>query len=158
MNAISLEAKPWQYAASATGPTEVVGLTVIVNVRGVPTQPLADGVTVIVATTGAVPVFVAVNDVILPLPEAANPIVGSLFVQVYVVPVTGLVNVMALVVEPLQYTALETVAMVVVGFTVMVNVRGVPAQPLADGVTVIVATTGAVPVFVAVNDNYITGT
>jgi len=38
-----------------------------------------------------------------------------------------------------------------VGFTVMVNVCGVPGQPFADGVTVIFPEIGAVPGFVAVN-------
>jgi hypothetical protein len=97
-------------------------LTVIVKVSGVPTQLLAVGVTVIVATTGAVPVFKAVNDGKLPLPEATSPIVGSLFVQVYVVPETRLVKVIALEVEPLQYSTSETVSTEGVGFTVMVNI------------------------------------
>jgi hypothetical protein len=66
----------------ATGSTVVEGFTVIVKVRGVPTQPLAVGVTVIVAITGVVPVFVAVKVGIFPVPLAASPIVGSLFVQV----------------------------------------------------------------------------
>jgi hypothetical protein len=73
---------------------------VIVKVIGVPTQLLAVGVTVIVATTGVVPVFVAVNDGKLPVPEAANPIVRSLVVQEYVVPVTELLKIMALETEP----------------------------------------------------------
>jgi hypothetical protein len=41
------------------------------------TPPLVKcGVTMIVATTGAVPLFIAVNDGILPVPVAANPMVG----------------------------------------------------------------------------------
>jgi hypothetical protein len=40
------------------------------------------GVTVIVATTGVVPLFNAVNAAILPVPLPANPIDGVLFVQV----------------------------------------------------------------------------
>jgi hypothetical protein len=39
-----------------------------------------------------------------------------------------------------------------VGFTVIVNDRGVPTHPFAVGVTVIVAITGAVPALVAVKD------
>ena len=65
----------------ATGLTVGAGLTVIVNVMGVPTQPLADGVTVIVAITGAVPALVAVNEAILPLPAAARPMDGVVLVQ-----------------------------------------------------------------------------
>jgi hypothetical protein len=74
----------------------------MVKDKGVPTQPLAVGVTVIVAITGVVPALVAVNDGILPVPLAASPIVGSLFVQAKVAPASGLVNAIAVVVAPLQ--------------------------------------------------------
>ena len=43
------------------------------------------GVTTMVATTGALPVLVAVNDAMFPEPLDANPILGRLFAQVYVV-------------------------------------------------------------------------
>ncbi len=66
--------------------TSPVGLTVIVKVFAGPSQvtpPLLKcGVTMIVATTGAVPLFIAVNDGILPLPADARPIDGRLFVHV----------------------------------------------------------------------------
>jgi hypothetical protein len=136
----------------ATGLTVGAGLTVIVNVKGVPTQALAVGVTVIVATTGVVPGFVAVNTGIPPVPLAASPIDGSLFVQANVVPATGLVKATAVVVAPLQYATLATGSTVVVGFTVMVKVNGTPGHAFAEGVTVIVATTGVVPALVAVNE------
>ena len=58
-----------------------VGLTVIVNVCGEPAQPFADGVTLIVAVTGALEVFVAVNAAMFPVPLAAKPIEVVLFVQ-----------------------------------------------------------------------------
>ena len=121
VNVIALAVEPLQYAALETGAIVVVGFTVIVNVRGVPSRPLKVGVTVIVATTGTVPVFVAANDGKLPVPEAASPIVRSLFVQENVVPSTGLVNAIAVVVEPLQYAASATGATVLVGLTVIVN-------------------------------------
>lgn len=54
----------------------------MVNVVGVPTQLAVPGVTVMVAVTGAVPVFTPVNDGIGPLPEAAKPMLVLLFVQV----------------------------------------------------------------------------
>jgi hypothetical protein len=82
--------------ATATG----VGLTVIVNVIGVPVHVgmlLNIGVTVIVAVTGALPVFVAVNAPILPVPLAARPIEGLSFVQSKVVVGTDPVNVTAVV-------------------------------------------------------------
>ena len=78
------------------------GFTVMVNVIVAPVHPLADGVTVIVATTGVVPAFVAVNEGIFPDPVAARPMDASLLVQVKVVPVTGLVKLIAVVAAPLQ--------------------------------------------------------
>ena len=66
-----------------------VGLTVTVKVVGVPVHPFAVGVTIIVAATGAVVAFVAVNEGMLSEPLAARPIAGLLFVQVNVVPLTG---------------------------------------------------------------------
>ena len=58
------------------------GLTVMVNVFGVPEQPRATGVTVIVATTAVVPLLIAVKAAIAPAPLATNPMEGVLFVQV----------------------------------------------------------------------------
>ena len=59
-----------------------VGFTVMLKVVAVPVQPLAVGVTVTVAVTGALVLFVAVNALMSPVPLAANPIDVSLFVQV----------------------------------------------------------------------------
>jgi hypothetical protein len=62
-----------------------IGFTKIVKLLAVPVQetdPLVYvGVTVIVAITGAVPLLIAVNGVISPVPEANNPIEESEFVQ-----------------------------------------------------------------------------
>ena len=74
----------------------------IVKVSGVPTQLLAVGVTIMLETTVALVRFVATNDAIFPEPLAANPIEGALFVQVNVVPATGLVKLIAAVLTPLQ--------------------------------------------------------
>ena len=72
-----------------------VGFIVIIKVFGVPEQVgVAEielvnfGVTVIVAVMGAVPVFTPVNDGILPVPLAPNPIAVLLLVQSYTVPAT----------------------------------------------------------------------
>lgn len=64
-----------------------IGFTVMVNVIGVPEQPLAVGVTVIVAVKGALVLFTAVKAGKLPVPLAAKPIPVVEFVQAYVVPV-----------------------------------------------------------------------
>ena len=74
----------------------------MVNVFGVPTQPFAVGVIVIVDVTGAVPALVAVNVAMSPLPLAARPMLASEFVQANVVPATGLVILTAAVVAPLH--------------------------------------------------------
>jgi len=63
-----------------------VGFTVMVNVRGVPVHSVPPfrklGVTVIVAVTGALVAFVAVNEAMLPVPLAPRPIDVLLFVHV----------------------------------------------------------------------------
>ena len=83
----------------ATAFIVAIGLTVIVKVIGAPVQPFAvDGVTVIVAVVALVRLLFVVNDGILPLPLAAKPIDGLLFTQVYVVPDTGLVNTIGVVI------------------------------------------------------------
>ena len=70
-----------------------VGLTVIVKINGVPVQPFAVGVTVIVALIADVVPFVAVKDGMFPDPLAARPIAVLLLVHVNVVPETGPLNV-----------------------------------------------------------------
>ena len=69
--------------------TVAVGLTVAVNVVGVPAHPFAVGVTVIVAVIGKVVALVAVNAGIFPEPLAESPILVLLLVHVNVVPPTG---------------------------------------------------------------------
>jgi hypothetical protein len=56
-------------------------LTVIVKVSAMPAQPSKEGVTVMVAVTGEVPLLTAVNDGRLPLPLAASPMVVLLLVH-----------------------------------------------------------------------------
>jgi hypothetical protein len=78
------EQMAWLPAENAT---TGAGFTVMVNVFGMPLQPFAAGVTVIVALIGAVPLFTAVNAGISPVPDAARPMEGVLFVQLNWVPV-----------------------------------------------------------------------
>lgn len=136
----------WLAGATTLG----VGFTVIVKFVDTPVHPLNTGVTVIVATTGTVPPFTPANAAMLPLPLAANPIEGVLLVQLKVVPPTAPLNVIAVVLLPLQTTWLATAATVGVGLTVIVKLVGVPGHPLNTGVTVIVATVGTAPVFTPV--------
>jgi predicted membrane protein len=131
-----------------------VGLTVMVNVADGPAQLFAVGVTVNVAVTGVDPLLVAVKEgIALPDPLAPMPIVILLFVQVYVVPATLLVNISVVVLALLHTVWLVGVTVIFgVGLTVIVNVDEAPVQLLAVGVTVIVATTGAAPLLVAVKE------
>lgn len=104
----------------------------MVNVVAVPEQvepPLVKvGVTVIVATTGAVPLFTAVNEAMSPVPLAASPIEGVLLVQLYTVPVVDPLKLTALV-EPLAHTTWLLIAFTLgVGLIVIVKATGVPVQ------------------------------
>ena len=74
-------AAPLHFVWSAGLFTIGAGLTVTVNDSGVPGQPLIVGVTVIVPLIDVFPAFVVVNGSIFPVPLAANPIAGLLFVQ-----------------------------------------------------------------------------
>lgn len=58
------------------------GLTVIVKFKGVPAQPLENGVTVIVEVMGEVELFIALKTGRLPLPFEGSPIAELEFVQV----------------------------------------------------------------------------
>lgn len=129
--------------------TTAVGLTVMLNVMGMPTQlevPFTnDGVIVMSAITGTAPVLVTVNGSMLPLPVAGKPMDGALFVQLYTIvppPLVpfGLPNFTESVNLPLHNIWLAIGFTVVIGFTVITNVIGNPVQPNGEfGVTVIVA-------------------
>jgi hypothetical protein len=150
VNVTAVVGEPLQSVWFATGATVAFGLTVIVNVIGSPVQPLVVGVTVIVAVTAVTPALTAVKLAMLPLPDAARPILVVLFVQLNVVPGVRLVKFTAVVAAPAHSDWFATAATTGVGFTVIVNVTGVPGQPLAVGVTVIVAVIGNAVLFVAV--------
>lgn len=124
----------------------------MVNVFGTPGQVLVEGVTVITAVTGALPVFTAVNAGILPVPFAGNPIEGLLFVQAYVEILLSVpVNDTALVVDLLHNAWSDGCATDGIGFTVIVNDFDGPLHPNAFGVTEIVATDVDEPLLTAVN-------
>lgn len=97
-----------------------VGFTVIEYVLGVPVQPLAVGVTVMVEVTAAEPVLVAVNAGVLPVPLAASPIDVLELVHAKVAPATGLVKLLAATAVPLQTVLVVGTVTVGVGFTVTV--------------------------------------
>ncbi len=115
----------------------------MVNVRGVPGQPLAEGVTVMVAVTGVVPVFTPLKTGRFPVPEAAKPMAGLLLVHAKVLPVTGPVKFTAVEGEPLHTVWLVTGS--TVGCWVYRNGKrsGRTGHPEAIGVTVTVAVMGA---------------
>ena len=84
-----------------------------------PVQPLAVGVTVIVAVIGDVVLLIAVKAAIFPLPFAARPIAVLLFVQSKV-PATGPEKLTAVVDELLQTVWLLMEFTVGIGLTVIV--------------------------------------
>lgn len=126
-------------------------MTVMVKDSGVPIQPAADGVTVMVAVTGLLLLLIAVKPVIFPVPLAARPIDVLLFVQVKEVPLTAPVKLMALVIAPLHTIWLAGCTTSGVGLTVIVNTTGGAVHKAVEAVTEILAVTGALPVLMAVN-------
>jgi len=137
---------------SAGTVTVGVGLTVIVYDEGVPTQLLAVGVTEIVDVKVVVPVFVAVNEAMSPVPLEASPIAVLEFVHENDPPAGVLTKPVAGTEALLQTVMFAGTATVGVGLTVIVYEEGVPTQPLAVGETVIVDVIVVFPVFVAVNE------
>ena len=95
----------------------------MVNVLAVPVHPAVTGVTVIVAVTGVVPVFTALNEGIFPVPDAPSPIAVLLFVQLNVVPATGPLKLMAVDGAPLQTVWLVTAFTVGISVIVTTIVR-----------------------------------
>lgn len=128
VNVIRLVMAPLHTLSFAGCATFGIGLTVMVNVSGVPGQPAAVGVTVMVAVTGVLPLLLAVNAGIFPVPLAARPIEVLLFVQLKVVPAREPEKFTALVRAPSHNVWLEGCATFADGFTVMVNVTGAPVQ------------------------------
>ena len=136
INAILL-ATPAQTILSVIGLILGVGFTTILKVRVVPEQPLLKGVTVSNAEIGTLKTLVVVKLLIVPDPDkSANPMVVLLFVQLYCVPPTiEPVKDIALVATPEQSITDETGFTTGVGFTIMLNATGVPAQLFEKGVT-----------------------
>lgn len=115
-------------------------------------QPFAEGVTTTVATTGTLPLLVAVKEGILPLPDAARPMLVVVFVQSNCVPATVPTKVVAAVKAVLHNAWSAGSATVGVGFTLIVKVLVVPVQPNAVGVTFTVDTIVDAVLLVAVKE------
>ena len=81
LNAVAKTVAPLHTAKLAGTVTTAVGFTVMVKLELVPTQPLADGVNVIVAVIGKAVVLVAVNEGRFPVPLAAKPMAVLLLVH-----------------------------------------------------------------------------
>ena len=74
--------KGLRLAAAVNVPEGGVGLTVMVNIIGVPLQPaLFKGVAVIVAVIVLLVLFIAVKEAMSPVPFAASPMPGVLLTQ-----------------------------------------------------------------------------
>jgi hypothetical protein len=79
-----------------------------------------EGVTVIVAVIGDVPVLVAVKPLIFPVPLAETPMPVFELVQENAAPEVGLVNVVPGTASPLHTVLFVATTTVEVGFTVIV--------------------------------------
>ena len=136
-----------------------VGFTVKVNVSVGPSQPSKVGVTTTVDIIDESPVFIDIKDGILPVPDETNPILGESFIQLYVVvpSVFSVVNDISVVSSVLHNIWLSIESTWPEGVTVIVNVCDGPSQLTSAfvniGVTIIVATTGIVPVLIPLNED-----
>ena len=129
-----------------------VGFTSTVAVNVAPVQLFAEGVNVNVTVTGAFVVLVRLP-VISPEPLAPMPVTSAVLsrVQLNVVFKTGPDGAIVLIAPPEQIVCEAGVAVPLgVGFTNTMAVKGVPGQPLAEGVNVNITVTGAAVVFVNV--------
>ena len=116
--------------------TTGAGFTVMVKVCCCPLQLFAVGITVIVAVTGTLVVFTALNDVMSPEPEPARPMDVLLLIQLNCVLAIVPLKATAVVALPLQ-TVCEAIAPELgVGFTMTSIVKLLPAQLPAVGVTI----------------------
>ena len=80
-----------------------------------------EGVTISVEVNGVVPVFVAKNEGMFPVPLFANPIAELVFTQLKTVPDIALLKVIGLVLALPQMAMLLIGFIVGTGFTEMVN-------------------------------------
>ena len=113
------------------------------------------GVTVMVATIGRFPVFIAINEGIESTPLDDKPIAVLLFVHEYVVPTVVGAKFIVAIASPLQTTGETGCVNCADGLIVIVNVLGVPVVQVTPalvyvGVTAIIAFIGIVPEFTAV--------
>ena len=99
--AVNVAVPPGQIVGELTVTTGI-GLTVIVNVEGVPGQAPKVGVIVIVEVIGPAVALVAVKAGKLVVPLAAKPIAAFEFVQVNVAPTGALTKVFAGTAAPAQ--------------------------------------------------------
>lgn len=115
-----------------------------------PVQVAKTGVTVTVATTGELLTFTAVNEFMVPVPDAASPIEGVVLVQLYVVPATVPVKLTVETAVPAHTTWSAGSVTVGIGLTVITVTCEGPVHPFAVGITVILAVCTVVPALVAV--------
>jgi hypothetical protein len=146
---------PLQIIAVLGVVTTGFGFTVTVMVKGVPGQEpdVEVGVTIYctvpaVVLSGLISVWLIVD----PEPALA-PVMPPAIVPIVHVNVLATLAAKAMFVPvPLQIVFVVAVVTVGAGFTVTINVAGVPVHPFADGVIVIVAVIGVVVALVATNE------
>jgi len=141
---------PWQKLAEAGAFITGFGFTVIWVLTAAPAQAwpfvVRDGVALMVPLSGAVPLFVATNGAIFPLPETPSPMLLFVFVQVKVVPTWLAPKLIAVLLFPAHKIWGVKAFATGVGSTVIEIVSGIPGQAtpplLKAGVTTMLALIG----------------
>jgi hypothetical protein len=130
-----------------------VGFTVILKVFPIPKQPFACGTTVKFILSINTPVFIVLNEPILPFPDKkGNPNPVLLFVQLKVVLGVEEVKITGIVFPPLQIDCETTESNIGIGLITMLKLIVFPLQLFDKGVTVIMVDMGTVSVFDGVKD------
>jgi hypothetical protein len=126
----------------------------MVNVREVPTQlsALAFTNTVMIAVISFPPVLVAIKAGMLPLPLAANPILGLLFIHLNTAPGELLVKgIPASAKVPLHNVVSGIISITGVGLTITLSISVITQPEPVDKVNIYSTSTGCVVVLFSVS-------
>jgi hypothetical protein len=130
-----------------------VGFTVILKVFPIPKQPFACGTTVKFILSINTPVFIVLNEPILPFPDKkGNPNTVLLFVQLKVVLGVEEVKITGIVFPPLQIDCETTESNIGIGLITILKLMVFPLQLLDNGVTVKIVDIGTERLLVGVKD------
>lgn len=141
---------PLHIETAAGGNTVGLGFTAMVKLLVGPTQPANTGLTETVAVCKAELALVAVKAAMAPVPLLASPIEVWVLVQLKLAPEGVLLKDIGESESPLQTESAVGTTAKGVGLTVIVKLPGAPVQPFSVGVLLIVDTSAAVVVLLAI--------